>query len=398
MHRKRVSSLIVFARKGLPFIVIVLVIAAAFLFDILHSSSGLDLTFHHGAIVAGAEAPLEVTIRAKDGRAHENVRLTWQLPPWVEVIQADPLLEHQAASLGRISPGEQVASRLIVRIRNVPSASVPVLFSVREETKKGERYTSGEETLEIASAALTAASLLPSSTIVAGASIPITIQNNGNLAAPAVILRLLEKRGAEQSGFYGRDAYPIGELAPGEQQTVLLTVDPDARGSIDLVWELQDAARAMDRGTLHLEVGESLSSIPTEVPSTISTDEFDVSMTTQYAAPSGDQLGIGPNPPRAGETTTYWIVWSVTSKESDLTNLMMRGTLAPDVRATGRYASVIPGTFKKTTSSVTWSVPSLSFTGGDPARFAFEVAVTPTSSDRGEDPVLIQELDATQSK
>jgi len=120
---------------------------------------------------------------------------------------------------------------------------------------------------------------------------------------------------------------------------------------------------------------------------------FSFQSSARYFGPSGDQLGIGPLPPKVGETTSYWIVWSIGPTDADLKDIGLSGDLGPNVRATGRYASVIPGDFNAG-SSVSWSIPSLPATGHDPVTFAFEVLFTPTASQRGTVPILVQKSTA----
>jgi hypothetical protein len=372
---------------------IIVVCAAALLSSLFRSSSGLNLRFDHGEMVAGPETELEVTLRVTDEQVHEGVKLTWRLPPWVEVVKADPALSHAMVDFGRLMPGDRRTSKLVVRIRNLSGTTLPIGYSVREETSRGERYVSGENVFTIPSSALTATGF-SSQTVEAGSSVPIVIQNTGASPVPAVILRLLDQAPASSVSFQDNDAYRVGELGPGERRTVYLDVDPKMRGPVDVAWELQDAARALDRGEarFHVVAPSALTSTPTTTKTSPN-----VQTTIQYLTPSGDQLGVGPNPPRVGETTTYWVTWSVTSTSARLADLVIRGTLASDVRATGRHASMIPGTFKKTASTVTWSIPSLPVTQGDAARFSFEVTVTPTSTERGEDVMLIESTDVFYS-
>lgn len=109
----------------------------------------------------------------------------------------------------------------------------------------------------------------------------------------------------------------------------------------------------------------------------------------RYYTPAGDQVGIGPLPPHVGQTTSYWIVWSVGPTETDLTNVTLRAALPSHVQATGKFASQFGGSFSSDASSVLWSLPVLSATHGDVATFAFEVALNPSVDQRGTIPTIV---------
>lgn len=114
----------------------------------------------------------------------------------------------------------------------------------------------------------------------------------------------------------------------------------------------------------------------------------------RYYTDIGDQIGIGPLPPRVGEKTTYWIVWTVGPTESDMTQLVMKTVLPSTVRATGKFASAARGVFQTDGRSVTWSVLAFPATGGESVSFAFEVELTPTESDRGHPVPLLLDSSA----
>ncbi len=109
---------------------------------------------------------------------------------------------------------------------------------------------------------------------------------------------------------------------------------------------------------------------------------FPFAVEARYFSAIGDQLGIGPLPPKIGEVTSYWIVWTVGPVESELRLLLMSSTLPANVRATGKFASQFGGTFSTNGKTVSWTVPSVPVTGAA-ATFAFEIAFTPTKNQIG---------------
>jgi len=115
----------------------------------------------------------------------------------------------------------------------------------------------------------------------------------------------------------------------------------------------------------------------------IFTRQIPFSAAVRYYAASGDQLGVGPLPPVAGQATTFWAVWTVGPFEENLKSVMLSTVLPDGVTATGKFASSIAGTFKADGRQVTWDIPSLQLLGNSPASFAFEIQATPHSQDVG---------------
>lgn len=122
---------------------------------------------------------------------------------------------------------------------------------------------------------------------------------------------------------------------------------------------------------------------------------FPFSAAVRYYAVTGDQLGIGPLPPRVGEITSYWVVWTIGPTDADLKNLNLTTTLAPGVLATGKFAAQTPGEFVTEGSTVNWTIPSLPVTGDTPATFAFEIRYRPSAADRGDIPNLVLKSSAS---
>lgn len=142
------------------------------------------------------------------------------------------------------------------------------------------------------------------------------------------------------------------------------------------------------------EVRDGKTVIGTRTIGALST-AFPFSAAARYYATTGDQLGVGPLPPKVGDITSYWVVWTVGPTDADLKDVTFSTTLGGGVSATGKFASQTPGTFSADGSTVTWTIPSLPVTGDTPATFAFEIRYRPPASDRGEIPVLVHDSTAS---
>ena len=102
----------------------------------------------------------------------------------------------------------------------------------------------------------------------------------------------------------------------------------------------------------------------------------------------------GSVPPKANKDTSYAILWTVGNSTNPISKAVMTAQLPPYVRWSGVYS---PGTenltFDQKNGTVTWNVgdvPPQSGSNGTPARqVAFEISLTPSTSQVGTQPSLI---------
>ena len=107
----------------------------------------------------------------------------------------------------------------------------------------------------------------------------------------------------------------------------------------------------------------------------------------------------GPVPPKVSETTTYTITWQVKNFYNDVDNVKVKAKLADNVRLTG---SIFPEeetskfTFDSNSRELIWDVGEIKVGKGvlnDAPNVSFQVAITPTSSQRGQVPEIISEVE-----
>lgn len=108
---------------------------------------------------------------------------------------------------------------------------------------------------------------------------------------------------------------------------------------------------------------------------------------------SGDRLGLGPLPPKAGESTTYRITWRLTNTANALSDVVVATTLPSSISVTGEpQTSVGSIAVDRGHQTVTWKIPLVEALRGSalPALEArFDVTVTPAASDVGKVMTLI---------
>lgn len=113
-----------------------------------------------------------------------------------------------------------------------------------------------------------------------------------------------------------------------------------------------------------------------------------------YANPFGS---TGPLPPKAESETTYAIVFTITNTTNKIENARLTATLPPYVRWTGIYS---PGseklTFNQNNGTVTWDIgaiePGVGLGGEPPRQAAIAIGFTPSTSQIGQEPQLLQNI------
>jgi len=102
----------------------------------------------------------------------------------------------------------------------------------------------------------------------------------------------------------------------------------------------------------------------------------------------------GPIPPRAGETTTYTIIWQVKNNYNSVKNIRTRATLPNYMRLTGEiFPKEAKFLFDSESREILWEVGDLEANQGQ--TLAFQIALTPTPEQRGQTPEIIGEAKIT---
>jgi hypothetical protein len=116
-----------------------------------------------------------------------------------------------------------------------------------------------------------------------------------------------------------------------------------------------------------------------------------------YASPYGS---VGPIPPKSGVETTYAMVFTITNTTNEIKNAVLTATLPPYVRTTGKVSPNYEHVkFNQSTGQVTWDVGSIvrgvGTNGVQPRQLAFEIGFTPSTSQIGQTPTLMQNIKLT---
>jgi len=111
---------------------------------------------------------------------------------------------------------------------------------------------------------------------------------------------------------------------------------------------------------------------------------------------SGPFNNTGSMPPKAEDTTTYTVLWTITNPENNVSNAQVTAKLPPAVSWTGLTD---PGganvSYNANTRTVTWNAGDIAAGAGFQSvskELAFQVALTPSVSDIGSSPRIIQDI------
>jgi hypothetical protein len=112
----------------------------------------------------------------------------------------------------------------------------------------------------------------------------------------------------------------------------------------------------------------------------------------RYYTDEGDQLGRGPLPPKVDKTTKYWVFVKIINTSNVINDTVFRTSLPEGVEFTGKQSTTIGPQLKYNPAdhSISWeyyTLPANSKTG-----LYFEVAVTPNSSQVGQNIRLTNSL------
>lgn len=119
----------------------------------------------------------------------------------------------------------------------------------------------------------------------------------------------------------------------------------------------------------------------------------------RYYTSEGEQLGRGPLPPRVGETTKYWVFLQLKNTINPAEKVQVSAVLPKNIDWTGKTNVNIgtPLEFDAATRKITWLAGAIpSFIGIAPQLVAsFEVAITPDTSQVGQEVILAEEIKIT---
>ncbi|MDO8668796.1 MAG: hypothetical protein Q7K65_00700 [Candidatus Buchananbacteria bacterium] len=133
-------------------------------------------------------------------------------------------------------------------------------------------------------------------------------------------------------------------------------------------------------------------------PVIIKSTDIKLQSLARYYTAEGEQLGLGPLPPKIGAITKYWIFISLDEFTHDLKNVLVSAQLPENVSLTGK-SIVTHGEnmyFNNNSRQINWALDRLLLTDANqPIGLAFEVALTPSANQAGSVAELLNGIKVT---
>ena len=124
-------------------------------------------------------------------------------------------------------------------------------------------------------------------------------------------------------------------------------------------------------------------------------------MVRAFSTRAGTLTHSGPIPPRAETETTYSGVFSLSNAFADATGVVVKGVLPPWVVWKGATAPQSERiVYDEATRTITWNVgelPAGTGSGGKNREVEFSLGITPSVSQIGSSPILVQDISVTGS-
>lgn len=251
-----------------------------------------------------------------------------------------------------------------------------------------------------------------------GDKVTVTINYENNLQAPitdAIIVAKLSGLDIDGSslevpdGFYrsSDDSLYWDKTTTGG---ALGQIAPGAKGSLTFTFQAPTQDQLTDKRNPYMDI--SLNAAGTRineasVPETLqSATQSTISIASDvqllaeglyYTNPFGSS---GPMPAEAGTETTYAIVFTIRNSTNKILHAKLKALLPPYVRWIGIYSPATENLqFNQADGSVTWNVGTIDAGVGinnvDPRQAAIAIGFTPSTSQIGQTPSLIQNIELT---
>jgi hypothetical protein len=341
-------------------------------------------------LVRGAATALRLRYENKSAAALAGVRVQIATPPDFGVTGSEPTAEADGGwRLGDVEPGEGGVITLHGRLSGRPTgAVVAVTANATSDVGDLDRPLSelrvGLDPRAAALAVRIEQVGRRQTHVRSGETVGVAVRltNQGETALrhlkvslPDDIRAWLPDTDGSALTWDEAAAPALAELAAGA--TAELAASLPFRADLAAVTD-QVTLKALAEYELADEPGEAIltDSPPLDLV-TVAAPKFEAA--ALYYANGGDQLGLGPLPPRVGETTKYWVFFKVRSEGGALKTAEAQGMLPPGVQWTGRVSALSGAapSFDAAARRVRWQAELVE--PGRPAIAGFEVAFTPTA-------------------
>lgn len=249
-----------------------------------------------------------------------------------------------------------------------------------------------------------------------GSTVTVTVQYQNNLSVEindaVIVARLagLDIDGEHvrvNEGFFRSSDYTViwDKTTTGGD---LGTLTPGQKGTVAFSFTMPSPKTATGDPKIDISVNAagkrlSESGVPQSLQSAVKTQvrlATDLQLAAQ-ALYTQNPFGVaGPMPPKAGTETEYALVFTVTNTTNKITNAKVTAKLPAYVRWIGSHAPRTESlTFNQFDGTFTWNIgdiaPGTGLNGTQPRQIAISVGFTPSTSQIGDQPALVQNVTLT---
>lgn len=398
-------------------------------------------------------SPIETSVTWNGDRPQQNVRLQWEIPAGTTILASDRAIDQDGfVSLGMMKKGETVTSRIVARFY-LPKGGAALRFKVFYD----QGVLAGTETRTIEGSAVSLNPLIDAQQIVSGGVIPFVLESRTTMPIEGLKLtassgnwlngeavtglasnerRIMFFAPSSSSAELGLQAHAMPVLSMvsswGLSANPLITVNRlvtnESALSIEVTalqtGELMVFHPSFDGGVSRLVVAAGQQTLNVPLTKKGTADEWSVipiwkfgdktvlgertraSITApisleasiRYFAVSGDQLGIGPLPPKIDQPTRYWLQWRLTPRSDEAADLVLKASLPQGVHWTGHSALPIGGDITEENGVLTWRLSRWPAQTDGIANI--EIEFTPIAAMNGVTPYLLGEssVEATDAR
>lgn len=381
-------------------------------YDLSISTTPLEVTVATlSEAVSGKPLTLTLTVRSNATVPLENVVLVGALPFGFQVATSSLPFQNSTFSLGTFAPGASRTITLTGVLSGQNSEERVFRFSVGTAKSATDRtlgvtYMSQNATVNInapfistvlsvngsASTNVVAPDDQQNVTVSYTNTLPTNVNNvvvSVTISGNAVDYDTIKAN----RGFYRSSDRTI--IFSGDTDPSLASLAPGASGLGSFRFDTLPADALGASPSINFTVSVSgtrvgQSSVPEQVTASLTKSLKILSattLTTTALHASGPIVNTGPVPPKPDQVTTYTIKWDVRNQGNAIADGVVRATLPDYVEYTNKTSG--PGVFSYEPASrtVTWSVGNIA--QGTTAQGAFQVALTPSTSQSGKNPVLV---------
>lgn len=370
-------------------------------------------------VSSGQSFTTTLTVRSNAATALENVgvRIDNPFPFGYSIASTTPAaISGNVFPLGRLEPGEEKNIRITGKITGVDGEERVFHFTAgalggSDEGAFAVSYTTQTAELTIAKPFLAVGLSLnrleePEVIVASESEVRGALTWANTLAVPitdGTLTVALSGSGLDpltvdtEGGFFRSSDKTI--LFSKESSAGLRQLEPGDTGSGSFVfstksgpalWALRNPTMTVSVSVSGRRIGEG--KVPEIVSSTITRlvkVATGLSIKSSVVRTAGPFTNTGPWPPVADQETTYTVLLSAGNTVNSAANVSARMKLPTYVRFMNVVSSGSTIVYNETTREVTWTVGDM--VAGSQSDAAFQIALLPSTSQKGKSPVLVSE-------